>query len=283
MDCGLDDIQTIELRYQRMHAASRPLTRRLIRDHHLYRDPAFDLLIDFLIANRFRVSRDYRLVTRLIPRFDQLYWTAATPLLVAKTGGFRVDGADTLHHAMHHLLIGVGGRRLAGMPRFTLLAEALASASDIYFSLVYYRRFGVDHPLVSHNLFVFRRDSKSLGRPFLRLFNSLLAAPFDAYRECVHEIFTVAQFCLRVVSTPSDRNYRFADELRRLAEAQKYWVLNAHLAYPTFASYVLAHCGTRSSKRDRESVRHTLAILSEARSMPELLEKLGIGQVRRAR
>jgi hypothetical protein len=265
-----------------MHTASRPLTRRLIRDHHLYRDPAFDLLVDFLIANRFRVSRDYRLVTRLIPRFDQLYWSAATPLLVAKTGGFRVDGADTLHHAMHHLLIGVGGSRLAGMPRFTLLAEALASASDIYFTLVYYRRFGADHPLVSQNLFMFHRDSKSLGRPFLRLFNRLLAAPFDAYRECVQEIFKVAQFCLRVVST-SGRDYGFADELRRLVETQKYWVLNAHLAYPTFASYVLAHCGTRSSKRDRESVRRTLAILWAARSMPELLEGLGIGQAGRAR
>lgn len=266
-----------------MQAASRPLTRRLIRDHHLYRDPAFDLLIDFLIANRFRVSKDYGLVTKLIPRFDQLYWTAATPLLMAKTGGFRVDGADTLHHAMHHLLIRIGGPRLAGMPRFTLLAEALASASDIYFALVYYRRFGADHPLVAHNLFVLRRDSKALGRPFLRLFNRLLAAPFDAYKECVHEIFAVAQFCLRVVSTASDRNYRFADELRRLADAQKYWVLNAHWAYPTFAGYVLARCGTRSSKRDRESVRRTLATLSAARSMPDLLERLGIQRAPRGR
>jgi len=172
------------------------------------------------------------------------------------------------------LVLPSGGARTADVPDDVPVHDLLGELT----SLLKLPTTGPDGRPMSY-----RMDSKALGRPYLRLFNRLLAAPFDAYKACVHEIFTMAQFCLRVVSSSSDRNYRFADELRRLADAQTYWVLNAHWAYPTFAAYVLARCGTRSSKRDREAVRHTLALLSAARSMPELLEGLGIRRVRRGR
>jgi hypothetical protein len=167
---------------------------------------------------------------------------------------------------------------LVGMPRFTLLSEALASASEIYFALVYFQLWDKDHPLVHRYLSTGYNVDKGPKKKFLKQFNEALPHPFLAYKACVKDILKITEFCFQLASTKREMGYGFAGNLKKLISNCKYWEFLSifDLNYDIFIFYAIIHCGEISTAKDIACVNQVQKILNDASSMEEFLLDLGI-------
>lgn len=235
-----------------------------------YDDPNFNFLVDHLLANKFTVNHTYSNISDLV-KFEDFFWRAKNTVINSPgvASSKRIRGDIALHTSFHHLLSKSSGHKLRGMPLFTLLSESLVSCSDFYFSLIYFSKFGMSHPMVKMYFGIYQIGSLRLNKSSVGFLNSSLENPFLVYKKCVIEFYKLSVFLLNL-----SKNRRLNKTV--LKKIHSYKNLQIFLAYnwSGFVLYTLANCGLKSSIADKKQVKRHLKLLKNSNSMPELLEKI---------
>ena len=255
-----------------------PLTESRVLEIELYREPSFDLLLRFIIGRRFEIDAGYTRASRLVPGLMKYHWRAATPRLThaASRPGF-VEAHDVIHSGIHHLVTCRYGPGLVARPALCLLGEALASSSNLFFTLTYHLRDGVDHPLVREQISTFARTAAVAGRPFIRAYNRLLKAPFDAYRESVRQMFALSMSLLEVAQRKDSTSFDGLSKIEGHIRHSSMFPFLTRFDYANFVLYTLAFCGGRGSSADLAAVSDCRRALERARSMSGFLTTLTRG------
>ena len=254
------------------------LTERRVLDLERFREPSFDVLLRFLIDSQFEIDPSYTRASRLVPELMKYHWRAATPRLTyaGRRPGF-VEAHDVLHSGIHHLVTRRYGTALAGRPALCLLGEALASSANLFFTLTYHQLAGVDHPFVREQISTFARTAAAAGRPFIRAYNRLLDAPFDAYRESVRQMFSLCLLLLEVAQRKDPTRFAGLSKIEDHIRHSSMFPFLVRYDYANFVLYTLAFCGGRQSSADRVAVKDCRRALERARSMTDFLETLARG------
>lgn len=258
----------------------RRIQQKTINKNSVYKveewsDPAFSLLLDYVIGQGFAIDANYRIaVTNMW--MDKIFWRPTRPLF-APLKGKKTDGHEIIHVGLHHLLTQKFKVKFKGAPQLHLFNEALATAINLYFTLVYFEKHGPNHFFASTQIKLFEEFSKKQGKPLLNSFNRAAKNPFKAFKIHAAEVFQVGNFALELLKTAdSYQDYRFASEFKKMTKAMPYWVFSSRYDYSTFAYWILHNCGPRSTASDLKSLNDLQNILKNSHSMEDFLLALGV-------
>jgi hypothetical protein len=234
---------------------------------------SFSLFFRLLKDNDYYVSLSQRRVELYFPDFQKIFWRVEERALPSI--GLRkreINGSALVHQAMHSLIGFRYGTRYESHPWLTLLSEAAAGATELYFELQHCRHHGVD--LQSPLLKRYAENAKDTGTPLIPVFNQGIRSPFKIYRKTVHDYFETCLKLLEVYHSFQSGIRRSDRELIRFLEKKKTLVFFRHKDFANFMQFVAAKCGLRASERDKERVAACLRELDQSSSMSEFITRL---------
>ena len=241
----------------------------------LYDSEEFRFVLEYLKKNSFKFSRELRNSKILIAGFSKLYWRASDPVLTTNAGinGESIQGEDILHSGIHHMLTRKFGAKIEHFPMFTLLSEAIASASDFYFTLDYYQRHDANHPRVKSILTPLFERAKGTGRDPLPILSSSMDRKFEAYKESVFELFELMKHLYTLSFRPLSFNEKRLASFNRKTIQMKYFPVLTDFDYPTFILYTRSFC-KKSGKSDASKTKECIRLLKKSKSMLEFMTSL---------
>lgn len=241
-----------------------------------YRDKGFDLILDHMIVAGFCINPNYTRLHEVLPTIDKYYWKPCQLVLAANRCDGKVSGHNVIHQGIHHMVVSRGPEDLSGMSHLVLLGEALASASNLYFCLIYFLKWGVKHPFVRNELKVYQRAYWKHKQAILPDLNRALKDPFGAYRTSVHEIFQLSLLMLDLAhdNSRNEPTYEFSAMIADKMSEMKNWKFNSSYDYHTFILYVLWHCRGKSSQIDKTVSAAVMQALDSSDTMDEFIKKI---------
>lgn len=235
-------------------------------------EKAYKLLVNILDSQGFNLftAKNYNNIGSV----DGLLWQVMDREIKPDpySGSSAINSYDLVHHAFHVLTATKYGESYWGRPKITLLGEALAGCSEIYFEACY---LGKNGDYEKSPLFMrYVANSTALGKPFVRVFNKILESPFLGFKETVMDhlkiSFTLIEYCK---STIENRRQLPQSVRQKLKNIEKILFLS-HKPFASFALYTMTFCGAKSSAEDENSYAECLAILDKSSSMSEFITKM---------
>jgi hypothetical protein len=188
-----------------------------------------------------------------------------------------------IHHgAMHMLLVERFGKRLSGRPLFILLAEAIASASDLYFFLESASTFGVakEEKWLKTMLSKAERtlgDRKDAKRRVLGIVREGLDDPFVSFRDLALEMFSFYEFLFSVaVSRQAGGEMIDYPDFRERMLGMKHGLVTLTFDLGNNLLFAIAHGGSKSTPEDTAAVRDCLRVLRESCDFIDFIKRLGV-------
>jgi hypothetical protein len=242
----------------------------------------FGLLFTLLKESGYRISDSRRKAVQLLPCFDSITFRSDILELKPLADG-TVSYTQINHQGIHDLVTRRFGNELEGRPYLALLNESLGVPLELYYALQRtlrrgIRKLGKMKDLAPDRVLpTYVENARQLRKPFLPLFNEGLRDPFAAYRETTLENFELLSLVFE--------HYRDLDrgKAASLAPILKFIARSSRLVFFRHyeavvpALWLKANCGFRSTRQDQAAVKECLAILKQARTMPDFLHRLGIG------
>ena len=248
-----------------------------LSDFELFRryDPQeADLLLRLACEQGFLVNEQVSEALGVIKKLEKFLWRSQQRVLVPSPG--RKLGCMEVFHALMHTLVGKKfGFQLAGKPKMCMMAEALASSLDLYFSLRVASVLGVEAAAEITNILAYRGAAQRLNKNLTPDFSCFLKDPMEAYRGLAYFLIERIEKYIRLENESHDE-YQSDSlvPLSRFVLDSPYACFADHYDMANFALYVQAKCGFSSTTQDEIQYQECRSILGTSQNISELVLRL---------
>ena len=237
----------------------------------LFRDSeAFAFLLEFINSAKIKIRAPRNTVGWDHFCFDALAWRPAHYELSPAQAA---DPFELYHHGFHYLLAHRYGPELFQRPRFTLMAEALASGLEVFFATSYFKSAGARHPSVKRFLTMCRWGGDVKKEKLVAFLRKNEKNPFVAYRQVSLEVFGLCELLLVWCSTLNPSKLQIA-KFKRGVRALRFRHLYNQLMFEIYMIFVLGHCTPKSSPKDLRDIKDIRRKLTKAKTMLEFFGAL---------
>lgn len=217
----------------------------------------------------------FKLIDSFAWRPSELY------LFKAASARAKIPQHDIFHAAVHHLLVQRYGKKLRGRPRFTLLCECIATASELYFVL---RNFSQK---TSKRTEADCMDAYFAGERALRgdriqtresTFRKVFQStndPYGAFRKCVRDGMNFYEKLLNLAERRLEGEPFDISEVKSLWPTGRFGFVFTKYRFDANICFVIANCG-RSTAEDGKLVKRCFDLLEGSRDYSEFLSSLGL-------
>jgi hypothetical protein len=246
--------------------------------YYLRADPvAFNLSLTLLNSIGFSHRSSLTKICRVLPNFDKAYWTVGRADFGPPDRKGLIAGYDITHQGMHSLVGCAYGQALKDRPLTTMLSEALAGATQLYYELQFLNNGGSIGK--ANALAIYKRSGQILRQDILKKFNLMLEDPFNSFRENAVESYKTQKILLDALKEAADGKKFDKNKIERHLFKLRQLPFLMHKDFPNFMLFTSTYCGFKSNREDQKSVEDCLKKLSSGISMAGFMTSLGVERI----
>ncbi len=254
--------------------AVHPLEAKQLLDGRLFTkvDPmTATFILNYMVACGYVLSEEQADIELVLPTWYKSAWRPASRQMggVYKAGKIRIWTTALIHEALHSLLSDHNSGTLRGYPGFTLLSEAIASCSEIYFLLTVIGKLGLNKTTAKYYASMQKIEARH-GRSYLRLFNKAAKDPYKSFKQAVSELNSLYLLALKA-NDPAARNFKGFQEAISKMELFPF-ISNFDIGNNIL--FVQANCGPQPIPHDQIVCQKIWRILDESELFVDFLGAL---------
>jgi hypothetical protein len=249
---------------------------------HVLQLEAFNDLADAMVSWNARIVDVPPGLLAWTQKLDEFYWRAEDLYLLRRVGS-KLHAYTVYHHAIHFLFVRRYGAKLPGRPLSMLLAETLASTTELNLILETYQQFGITGDLKRYLSSLMEYDEyyrsgrgKASHKKTLDLIDSCAEDPFGSFKEATHEMFDLFTYLFRVVKRRMRGSGVEFDDYAQKVQTLKYERIFRTYKLGLNMADAIAFAGDVSTIEDQEIIRDCFGILDQSESFIDFLSRMGV-------